>query len=126
MFPGIDAPPTNQIEYKRYIKAISFLGWPEQRAIGHLVKWYGAPRGVGTASAFAGINARQAKNAVDDVECRIEIVDTILHGRELDPNFYKDIEDPIRFVNGLENSDDVAESWMTAKKAISELNRRAL
>lgn len=119
--PGSNAVPANWSECERYLKATSALGWPEQRVTGHLVRWYGASKGVGAATAFVGFDAQTAKNAMDDAESRVEIVNKITDGRKIDPDFYAVVGEPLKFANSLSDPADLTEMWFEVSAKLNAL-----
>jgi len=99
------------------------LNWAQERRKGHLLKWYSLPSDGGQDHLkrlteyefFHAIDGQRQKNAVDDVESRVELLNILNAGMEHDPTWASQYGAPLKFVNALHDPDEVMGMWVRIK-----------
>jgi len=131
-FPGeadakvLDLKPRERVSdtaWTAWVKAVSLLGWVAGRRKGHLLKWYALPsdgepdhlKNLTEYEFFHAIDGQRQKNAVDDVESRVEVLNILNAGMEHDPTWAAQYGPPLKFVNGLSDPNEVMDAWMRIK-----------
>ena len=134
-FPGEDEPVelkprVNDVTWPAWVKAVSVLGWVQERRKGHLLKWYSLPtdgdldhlKRLNEYEFFHAVDGQRQKNAVDDVESRVELLNILNVGMEHDPTWASQYGPPLKFVNGLKDPDEVMGMWVRIKSEAKDHN----
>ena len=71
---------------------------------------------------FHAVDGQRQKNAVDDVESRVELLNILNAGMEHDPTWASQYGPPLKFANGLKGTDEVMDVWLRIRAEAKDHN----